>query len=607
MGYFDDLSEDQVRDMALEDWRAARESRRSLEEQKLDHYKLYRRFRDDLSTGAGGKSVGPTGWSKLSVPLVFWIVETILPRAATNLPTVNVRAKNPAAVPYAIAKELRMRELWRRSNIAGELTMAIKSVLIMGEGPMKERWDRALGGPSARYIPWFDFFVSPEAANVRDAEYLVHRTWHTPRGIQELIKRDNSRVDEQGEKIPPIYDREALEAAMLGAKRDSGQDAVSQEIREAAGLGSAEYQANGGQIALCEIHYIDGSMAVIAGDDQPYLVRYEERPLYYDMYKRPLRPFTVLTNTPDLFHPSAISSAETVADFQHEITTLTNQTIDQATRNLNSPKGIDDTLVDDVNEVMAAFGVPGGTFRTKGDPLNAVRLFPPGQVSNDYERMDASIRNQAQLVSGVSDIAAGQQTPGGLSNETALGASILREESNMRFKMLLSLLEQGVNKLVNDFHCMDAHMSKSAVAVRVPSSLELPPGTSGFRDVPYPGWKEIGPEVNEPGLEYDIEVAAGSLAPPSQSEGAQRVRAMVQDILAFPPPEITGVSVNWEALMRRMMEAIGEDPDGLIAKIPPMPPTVPGLMGGPPAAENSNGAMPPLAQLPPPAPTPEGA
>jgi hypothetical protein len=612
MGYFDGLNTDEIRDMAFEDWRAARDSRRDLEEQKLDHYKLYRTFREELASDGDGNKQGPFGWSSLSVPLVFWIVETILPRAGTNLPTVNVRAKKPAAVPYAMATELRMRELWRSADIASELFMAIKSAIIMGEGMLKERWDRALGGPSAKYVPWFDFFISPEAANYQDAEYIVHRTWHTPRGIQELIKRDQNRIDETGKKIAPLYDREALEEAIHGAKRDSGADPVSQEIREASGLGSADYQNNGGQIALCEIHYHDGSMAVIAGDEQPWMVRHRAEPLWRDMHKRPLRPFTLLSNTPDLFHPYAISSVETIADFQHEITSLTNQTMDQATRNINAPKGIDDTMVDDVNEVIAAFGTPGGVFRTKGDPFNAVRMFPPGQMSQDYERMDASIRQQAQLVSGVSDIAAGQATAGGLNNETALGASILREESNMRFRLLLSLFERSVNKLVNDFHCMDRAMSTTNVAVKLPSSMEIPADAAGIHQLPYPGWAEIGPEVNGEGLEYLIEISAGSLAPPSQSEAAQKMRSLIQDILAFPPPNITGVTVDWEALMRRLMEAIGEDPEGIVRPWTPPPPDP--MMGPPPDAGPA--PLPDDAQvasptgeppLPPAAAPPEGA
>jgi hypothetical protein len=80
---------------------------------------------------------------------------------------------------------------------------------------------------------------------------------------------------------------------------------------------------------------------------------------------------------------------------------------------------------------------------------------------------------------------------------------------------------------------------------------------------------------------------------------------------SFPPPEISGFQVDWEALARRLLETMGEDPTGLIKPwTPPMmgPPMGGPPMGGaplpPPEESTDTSAQPPL---PPAATPPEGA
>lgn len=598
------MSEDQITEMVREDWRSARQTReQQLDEAKLRLLRLYRGFRSELAEGGKGKDAkGPFGWSKVSANIPFWIVETILPRVGINIPTVTVTAQNPMAVNFAQAKQMRTQQQWKMSRIEEQLMLAIKSMLILGEGVMKDFWDPVIGGPSSLYVPWFDFFISTEAQQWYTAEYLCHRTWHTRRGIEGLVKRDSERRDRHGNKLAPLYDHEALEQVLSGSSTREAGDSSWAAVREMAEIGPAMFPNSEGQIALVEVHYADGCMAVIAGDDQPILVRHEREPLYTDPKGRAFRPFTVLANTPDILLPYSISSVAMLEDIEHEATTLTNQSIDQATRNINQMTGIDETAVD-AAQVIAAKGVPGGVFTTKGPPGQAVQQYPAGQLSQDFERIQQELRQRAQLMSGVSDVATATQTAGGINNDTATGASILAEEANARWRFLLKLIGLGMNRMAQHFDWMDRQIGTTPVSVPLGQGDAIEPGARGITPVG-DKFARIGTEVNAAGLDYLVEVDAGSLAPPSQMQQAQNTRALISDLLmlqgfAAIPPGMVNIDVG--ALARVIIESHGQSAETILLPAPPPAPPMQVGPDGQPLA-GPQGLAPPPGPAGPPAP-----
>jgi hypothetical protein len=91
MSYLDGLDDDAILEMARHDYQSALESRRDVQERKLRDYRLYRRFNEYVSGGGireGDR--GEHGWSKMTVPLVFWVVETLLSRMGVDPPKVTV-------------------------------------------------------------------------------------------------------------------------------------------------------------------------------------------------------------------------------------------------------------------------------------------------------------------------------------------------------------------------------------------------------------------------------------------------------------------------------------------------------------------------------------
>jgi hypothetical protein len=89
----------------------------------------------------------------------------------------------------------------------------------------------------------------------------------------------------------------------------------------------------------------------------------------------------------------------------------------------------------------------------------------------------------------------------------------------------------------------------------------------------------IGAEVNTPDKLYDVQIDVGAMAPPQSQEQAKNVIALVQAVAMLPPP--VQQQVQWDQLMRMLMESLGQNPDRLISPTPP-----PGMGGqvpvGPP-------------------------
>ena len=592
MSYLDGLDDDAILEMARNDFQSALESRRDVQERKLRDYRLYRRFNEYVSGGAireGDR--GEHGWSKMTVPLVFWVVETLLSRMGVDPPKVTVSARSPEAGPFAQAAQLRVDRHMKYSWAEDKAIRAIKQFLILGDAPIKTPWDMAMGGPGMLNIPWFDWFVSSEAMVWYEAEVLFHRTWHTKRSLQELARRDAARRDKDG-KPNPVYDAQCLEELAEMASNRDAQDTSWSPRREASGFSTESWYDTAEQVCMVECWYMDGTRVVIGGDgEDPYkLVRVVREPSFVDPKGIPFRPFTVLQNTPDLFTPYGISDAEMLEDHQSEASTMRRQAMDQATGNLNAPVAYDETRIN-AEDVQEGFRGPNGLIPTHGaNPNEVIARFPPGQLSNDMERMYEVMRSESQMIPGISDIASGQMQYGS-DNTTATGMSIIASESNMRFRMKLKLSAVGWKRFACNWHYLDRLMGSPIIGLPVGANFQLEPGQLGVSMTGAGGYAEVDSSAYMPGAEYDVEVDAGAMAPPGQSEQVTKVRSLAMDLSGNPM--LAGLA-NWQAVGEALVEAAGYDPQRFLVQQPPVQPGLvpPGLPPGP-------GGPPPDASGPP--------
>lgn len=590
----------QLAEMVREDFRAAELSRKDLEERKIRDYQLYRRYRKEVeNAGQNEEDRGPFGWSKMTVPLVYVICETILPRLGTQPPDILVSARSPGAVPYAQAVQLRLQHYLRErpARFARHMLMTLKQRILLGDGPVKTTIDPETLHPRMTGIDWFDFFLSSEATSYWDAEVLFHRTWYTKRQIEALGERE-------GPDGKPVYRN--LDEVSFGSTRDS--DSTYQARREASGLNAATYAHGEAPVPVIEAWYADGSVVTVAGVYQETVIRRlaADDPLRFRHKDRPWRPFTLFSNTPDLFFPYSIADAEVIEDYQRELSIFRNQAMDQAIANVNSPVAYDEEAVRG-QDVNAGFGGPGRAFPVRGNPSQVVMRFPPGQMSTDVQVQTDLIRSEAQLASGVNDYAAGQPIAAGVANQTATGISIIAAEANKRFAFAVKTVEMGMEEVAENCYRLDCQFGARSLAVKLGQQFSMQEGAQGITPLEQGRFAQV--ELpDKPAMDFDIEVDAGSMALPHQLEQAQRVQALAQ-VLGMNP--ILAQQVDWRELASQIVESHGfssgrllvpanaSAPVGAPAQggapaqaVPGQPAEVP---VGPPEPVNGNGGAPPRA------------
>ena len=600
----DRLSEEQLHEYARTAYLAALAARKELEELKRQHLDLYRAFSREIAKGGKGESEkGPFGWSKLVVPISFWIVETILPRLALNLPRVIATPDSPSAVPYAFAKQMRLNRQMARAKASRELVRAVKNALIFGDGPVKVTWNRYYRRPNITSVPWFDFYLSAGATRHWNAEWVFHRVRYTPHDLVELSRA-------AGGDGKPVYKN--LEYVV--GRSSTSDDPTLVERLQTAGLSQWGWYDQAVMSELVECHHRDGTIVTIGagGDicnrvqDGPFKL-----PMNYDdveamrpkdplekfhppgvgeMSKVSWRPFTMLSNTPDIEGPYGISDVEMQQDYQREASTVRRQATDQVAANIHAPIAYNSDV--DGKDVDRAFSRPGGKIKVNGDVRAAVTRLTGGSVSQDVERQMDMIRGESQLISGISDYTAGQAGGPGLNN-TATGITKTIEEANQRWRFKQFLIEQDFGDIACMVDWLDRQFGGD-LSSAPDKKLAMGEGQSGYEDVAPGKLMSLGTEANAPGQDFEVTIESGSLTPANQTEQSQNILALIG---AVGSNEQMATRVDWDELTREVIAAHGIDPERIYKAIPAMPAQAPD--GGPVAAgPPPDGASPVGAAIP---------
>lgn len=534
-----------------DDWYAAQHSKAQAEQRALANYRLYRRFRDDVDKhgfmGAVENHTGPFGWSKLTVPVIFWIVETIVPRVAVTPPTWLVKPMTAEAVPYAQAKEAELQDTIDRMRVREGMHVALKRMVLYGDGPTKWTWDRAAGRPRFTAINWFDWFLSPDATTPDDAEVVWHRTWFTRRQLQRLSRL----VDRNGR---PLF--HGLEH-VTGSEQIEAGDPTFADRKEISGQGQMSWAAEGGLYCLVEGWYQDGTVVVLGGAHGDRIVQFRTSP-FRDENGNPTRPFVVFSNTPDTESPYSIGDAEMLQDHQSELSTLRNQAIDQTTVNINAPVVYSGNVT--APEIDAAFGQPGGKLKVTGDVTRSVMRLAPGSVSADFFNWYGNIREESQFISGVNDNQAGQAAA---REQTATEIKLINNEANKRWQYKIAITEERFAQAGRLVDLMLRRYAPPGRAVRLLKPTTVPEGQRGLMGL---GWEELqpgsvqaafarmNPLVNAEGTAYDVSVKAGSLAAPSETEEFEKLMTAVQ---ALSANDAIAANVNWREVAKEVAAVCG--------------------------------------------------
>ncbi len=581
-----DKTEEEFAELAKEDLRAAIFSRQDLEARKLRVYQAYEVWSDKVTGGGklseadGGR--GEFGWSKLEIPMLFWVVETELPRIALGAPTLVATAKNPKAVPYQRAKTMRLQCQMRDARVRPALFRSVKRMSLYGLGPMLWWWNADEGRVAVDDISWFDFFISPEARRWDDAEVLWVRSWFTPRQLDELAQKKDSSGAQLYRNLDDV-------------KRASGDpnvvDPMRAKRREVHGQGPEQWTEDGAPLPLYTGYYKDGSIIMLGGVDHETLVqarvtpywrripRHARRRFAKDtevngvLYKagdvdpsaptmRPMRPIVCLGNTPDTEGPYPTGSGEVVLTYQEEISTYRRQAMDQATAHLNAPIIYDKAALGENAraKIDAAFGAPGGALAVNAgsDVRSVVHRLAPGQMTMDVQGFTDMSRQEVQLVTGISDYVAGISQMSGLgSNTTATAVQRITDEANMRWRFKNALVEDDMQVAAMIVDNYD-RLFGSTLYENLGDDREFEaPGTTDHGG----GLVELDMAFNGDDYDYDVKVEAGSLTPPSQTQEFGDLMQLINTVMSVPE---MAMKVNWDELIRDIVQVLGYEPSRVL-------------------------------------------
>lgn len=564
--------------IACSDLDAAIRSRSEIEQRKLRAYKAYEAWSDKVTGGGklgeseGGR--GEFGWSKLTIPMLFWIVETELPRIALGAPTLIATAKNPAAVPYQKAKTLRLQAQMQDADARPAIFRAAKRMSLYGLGPMVWYWNQDEARMQVEDVSWFDFFISPEARRWQEAEVLWIRAWYTERQLRRLEKRE----DKDGK---PLF--ENIDEILTGSGDPTIEDPLWGERRQAHGAGTEVWPDDDGVYPLYTGWYRDGSVVILGGASHETLVqaratqywrripfaarrRLEDGSIDPDAtMMRPFRPIVCLSNTPDTEGPYPTGSGEVVINYQEELSTIRRQALDQATAHLNAPVIYDKAALGDnaSAKIDAAFGAPGGKLGVNGgqDVNTVVRRFVPGQLSIDTQAMSELSRAEVQLVTGISDYVGGLMSQGGLgSNTTATAVQRITDESNMRWRFKNALVEDDMQEAARIVDACDKLFGQVMYwNTGGGDGAGDMAGMSGITN--HDGLLELDIAFNGDAYEFDVKVEAGSLTPPSQSQEYQDIVKLIETAVNVPE---MAAQVRWSEVIRNVVAALGFDPASVL-------------------------------------------
>ena len=562
----------------------------------IRNYKLYHRRNDEPDVARLERNEATPGeGSVLRAPLVFWGVETLLPRLVTVPPQFTVTGKTTESHKYARAKQARLQHYAKASHFHQRLIQTVRQALILGNSPVKVPFEPDRNQPEMHFIPWWDFFMSPEARTVRHADWVFHRTYYSELAL-DWMKGFRDHMDRPTFKN---LDKIGLE------KREYADDTYSERMD----VTDSNDWNNPALAVVIEGWSKFGHYVALGGSEGQHLLALKQSP-YIMPNGTPYRPFGWFGFHQNIDTPYGQGVGEIVGDHQVELEVLRNGALEQIGGNLYAPVAALDNV--DIDELEAALSVPNGIFTMDSsryqDVRQAVMRMPPGQTSTDYERARDDVRTEVQLVLGISDSISGVQLPGGAADNTATGATIRQQESNKRIQLLGVDLELEMQHIAKMFDAHDRQFG-GEIFVRT-ADLGLSSGLVPAGMETTDAMTRIGTEMNQAEFDYQIEVSAGSM----QRDDEMHVHQAFQKFVANMSHPRMEQFVNWKEAATVYAELTGHenmilDPEeeqlqALQAQAEAQAQAGPPQVGpsGPGAPQAEQGAMAPPMPPGPPAP-----
>ena len=535
---------------------AAEKAKSSYVENWERYYKQYRAF----------VKHDPEDWhSKMFVPMVFWVVETVAPRLVAQLPRFLVLPVGEEDVEPAKMMEQLMDWSATKSDLFLELVKAVKSALKYGTGLLKtyhkvvtyrarkmvpqyedvlapqistlrapegsafmdlngqamqqteqmpigriqvgyevERYSYVgYDGPAAEWVDIWNFFPAPEADDVQSSRYCIHRVYRELRHVQKMVE---SGVYRWPDNMTP---KEMTETA----------DEPLKKRLESIDLGPSDTDPTRKPIEILEFYTDDGRLITMA--NRKALLRVSENP-----YDHGMKPFVRFVDQLVEGEFWGIGEIEPLEGLQDQLNAITNQRIDNLRLILNAMFGITENAIADMDELESR---PGGMIRVTGDRVPSEVIMPivfPDVTGSSYEET-REIMDTAERASATSAYQTGVSSDS--LADTATGTAIIQEQGATRYALKTTLMElMGLKDLGRMYGSIIQQFTTEERVIRILG----PRGQILFQT--------FDPESIQGSLDYDIETASTQLTESSQREQALTLLEVLSQYLPPTVDPMTG-------------------------------------------------------------------
>lgn len=486
--------EKEVLNMVMSRFRQADDDRKQREEEWREFYKLYRSYIDDDEWNEDG--------SNLFIPITFANVETVLPRAIEALfepsPPVSVLPRSKDDVPKARPVEMLLDYQFDRAAVRDRFEETVKDALIYGTGIGKIRWryearettqrrpaitmfGRPLfmrevripivGYDDPEYIPVdiMDFWIDPNATDLDNARYVIHRSW----ADFDELQRDAER-----------YGYTNL-AEVLDTVKSRTESRAHRERLHDVGLAAESQEADEWAREVEILEYWERDR-VITVANRSVIIRDVPNPYWHGQV-----PFIVVRDVKVSHEFYGIGEVEVGRYLQAELNTMRRQRLDNVSLVINGMwKVLRSAEIDPDDLVMR----PGGVVRvnSQGDvePLEMPVISPAAYTEEQTILLDI------QRALGTYDYARGQAPA---RKTTATEIVTLQEVAEIRFRHKIRRFgREGLARIAQQFFALDQQYITSPRVLRVTES-------EGYN------WPVLRPE--DVAGEFDFEVAATATEP----------------------------------------------------------------------------------------------
>jgi len=397
-----------------------------------EYYSLYR---SHLSGGLPWRS-------KLFIPKVFEIIETIAPRVAMSQKKFKALPVEGSDVANAEAFTDLLDFQFEQTNMEEIIEELTKESLIYGTSIAKITWKDDT--PTAEVVDIFDFYPDPKARNQDEMKYGIHR-----------LERDYADLEAN-----PNYDK----AALKKLKKGDGNATSNNEQREQREgiLGVTSVDGTRKRYEVLEYHgeFQGKDYIIVMADD--IVLRCEEHP--YANWN----PFVIIRDTivPHEFY--GIGEIEPIESLQNELNDVRNQRMDNIKLNLNNMWKVVAGGVQFEDELVSRPGGiihltrPDGLMPNDRQPIPAEAFTEESIIKSDMERTDGA---NSPLSGSLTSPSMGTNTGAGNRTATAWQGAI--NQADKRFSAKVNQLKRGLIRIGRKFLELDQQFLDKETAIRV--------------------------------------------------------------------------------------------------------------------------------------------